>query len=61
MIMQDFVVFHKYGHLVQNSGIKLYRTDVHGTIIIATDGVNYEIATRINHEKTISEKIMLRI
>ncbi len=46
---------NSYGHphaevvkLVQDSGIPLYGTDIDGTIIIRTDGVKYEIATREN-------------
>lgn len=42
-----------YGHpheevvnLVQNSTIQLYGTDVHGTIIVKTDGKNYKVLTK---------------
>lgn len=43
---------NSYGHpneevvsLVQKSGIKLYGTDIHGTIIVTTDGKKYSIET----------------
>lgn len=42
-----------YGHphqevvnLVQNSTIQLYGTDVHGTVIVETDGKDYKILTK---------------
>jgi competence protein ComEC len=42
-----------YGHpheevvnLVQNSNIQLYGTDVHGTIIVSTDGNTYNVSTK---------------
>lgn len=42
-----------YGHphdevvkLVQNSKIQLYGTDVHGTVIVTTDGKEYQIITK---------------
>jgi beta-lactamase superfamily II metal-dependent hydrolase len=28
---------------LNNAGIRIYRTDTHGNIIIATDGVNLEV------------------
>ncbi|MFD1848836.1 MBL fold metallo-hydrolase [Oceanobacillus bengalensis] len=44
---------NSYGHpspevvsLVQDAGIKLYGTDVHGTIIVTTDGIDYDIRTK---------------
>ncbi|WP_239984545.1 MBL fold metallo-hydrolase [Lentibacillus sediminis] len=44
---------NSYGHpspevvsRIQNSGIELYGTDVHGTIVVTTDGENYSIATK---------------
>lgn len=44
---------NSYGHphaevvnLVQSSGIKLYGTDVHGTIIVSTDGKTYTVTTK---------------
>jgi competence protein ComEC len=44
---------NSYGHphaevvsLIQKSGIKLYGTDVHGTIVISTDGEDYTIKTK---------------
>lgn len=44
---------NSYGHpheeivnLVKNSGAKLYGTDVHGTIIISTDGKDYSVTTK---------------
>ncbi|WP_042146855.1 MBL fold metallo-hydrolase [Paucisalibacillus sp. EB02] len=44
---------NSYGHphlevvsLIQNLGIQLYGTDVHGTIIVRTDGKDYSIKTR---------------
>lgn len=44
---------NQYGHphsevvnLIQNSGIKLYGTDVHGTVIVTTDGKDYRINTK---------------
>jgi competence protein ComEC len=46
---------NQYGHphaevvnLIQNSGIKLYGTDVHGTVIVTTDGKDYSIKTKEN-------------
>ncbi|MCQ6276578.1 MBL fold metallo-hydrolase [Bacillus sp. V3B] len=46
---------NQYGHphaevvnLVRNSGIKLYGTDVNGTIIVTTDGKGYSIETKEN-------------
>lgn len=52
---------NSYGHphrevvsLVKNSGIELYGTDVHGTIIVKTDGKDYSILTK--KEGTISPK-----
>jgi competence protein ComEC len=46
-------VDNNYGHphnevvnLIQRSGIKLYGTDVHGTVIVSTDGENYEVLTK---------------
>jgi competence protein ComEC len=50
---------NSYGHphpevvnLVQHSGIQLYGTDVNGTIIVTTDGKDYDIETK--EEGTIS-------
>ncbi|WP_456278976.1 MBL fold metallo-hydrolase [Bacillus sp. AK128] len=50
---------NSYGHphnevveLIQSSGIELYGTDVHGTIIVTTDGVDYNVLTK--HHGTIS-------
>ncbi|RLL46930.1 MBL fold metallo-hydrolase [Oceanobacillus piezotolerans] len=50
---------NSYGHpspevvsLIQNSGIGLYGTDIHGTIVVTTNGINYEIET--NKEGTIN-------
>lgn len=44
---------NSYGHphpkvvsLVKNKGIDLYGTDVHGTIIITTDGKSFDVATK---------------
>ncbi|MCL6573942.1 MAG: MBL fold metallo-hydrolase [Bacillus sp. (in: Bacteria)] len=44
---------NSYGHptdevvnLVQKSGIQLYGTDVHGTVIVSTDGINYKVLTK---------------
>ncbi|SDQ19689.1 MBL fold metallo-hydrolase [Virgibacillus salinus] len=44
---------NQYGHphaevisLIQNAGIKLYGTDVHGTIVVTTDGKDYTIQTK---------------
>ncbi|MUK87704.1 MBL fold metallo-hydrolase [Ornithinibacillus sp. L9] len=52
---------NSYGHPhaevvshIQNLGIKLFGTDVHGTIIIETDGKEYDILT--NKDGTISPK-----
>lgn len=43
---------NKYGHphqetltLLQNLGINIYRTDLNGTILIETDGIDYQIFT----------------
>lgn len=54
---------NSYGHphaevvsRVQNSGITLYGTDVHGTILVTTDGNEYTIATK--EDGTISPKNM---
>src|SRR5699024_4556621 len=42
-----------YGHphpevvsLIQDAGITLYGTDVHGTILVTTDGKEYDVATK---------------
>ncbi len=50
---------NSYGHpstevvsLIKNSGTRLYGTDVHGTIIITSDGENYNIET--NKDGTVS-------
>ncbi|MRH41442.1 MBL fold metallo-hydrolase [Aquibacillus halophilus] len=50
---------NSYGHphdevvnLVQNSNIDLYGTDVHGTIIVSTDGKDYKVLT--NKDGTVS-------
>lgn len=59
---------NNYGHphdevvnLVQSSGIQLYGTDVHGTIVVTTDGENYKVLTNkdglispINNNDTIN-------
>lgn len=52
---------NSYGHphrevvsLIQDLGIKLYGTDVHGTIIVTTDGSDYDILTK--EDGTISPK-----
>lgn len=44
---------NSYGHphkevvdLIQGSNITLYGTDVHGTILVKTDGKNYEVLTK---------------
>lgn len=44
---------NSYGHpdeevvsLVQSSGIELYGTDVHGSIIVTTDGKSYQLETK---------------
>lgn len=44
---------NSYGHphhevvsLIQNLGIDLYGTDVHGTIIVTTDGTDYDLLTK---------------
>ncbi len=44
---------NQYGHphaevisLIQNAGIKLYGTDVHGTIVVTTDGSDYTVQTK---------------
>lgn len=44
---------NSYGHphqevvsLIKNSGIKLYGTDVHGTIVVTTDGIEYTVKTK---------------
>ncbi|MBP1949822.1 MBL fold metallo-hydrolase [Virgibacillus litoralis] len=44
---------NQYGHphaevvsLIQNAGIKLFGTDVHGTIVVTTDGNDYSIQTK---------------
>lgn len=46
---------NSYGHphqevvlLISNADIELYGTDVHGTIIVTTDGFNYSIKTKNN-------------
>jgi len=43
---------NSYGHpspdvvsLIQNSGITLYGTDIHGTVLVTTDGVDYDVQT----------------
>jgi len=43
---------NQYGHphqetltLLQNLGIKIYRTDLNGTILIETDGIDYQVFT----------------
>jgi competence protein ComEC len=50
---------NSYGHptdevvnLVQKAGIQLYGTDVHGTVIVSTDGINYKVLTK--NDGTIS-------
>lgn len=50
---------NSYGHpheevvnLILDSGIQLYGTDVHGTIVISTDGKDYKVLT--NKDGTIS-------
>ena len=52
---------NSYGHphrevvsLIQNTGITLYGTDVHGTVIVTTDGEKYSIKT--NKDGTITPK-----
>lgn len=52
---------NSYGHphaevvsLIQNAGITLYGTDVHGTILVTTDGYEYTVET--NQDGTISPK-----
>lgn len=52
---------NSYGHpheevvsLIQESGIPLYGTDVHGTIIVTTDGKTYQIKTE--KDGTIQKK-----
>jgi len=44
---------NSYGHphpevvsLIQDAGITLYGTDVHGTILVTTDGKEYDVATK---------------
>ncbi|WP_010095393.1 MBL fold metallo-hydrolase [Ornithinibacillus scapharcae] len=44
---------NSYGHphqeivsLIKNSGIKLYGTDVHGTIVVSTNGKEYTVKTK---------------
>ncbi|GIO27055.1 MBL fold metallo-hydrolase [Ornithinibacillus bavariensis] len=44
---------NSYGHphaevvsRIQKAGIDLYGTDVHGTIVVTTDGINYKIDTK---------------
>ena len=44
---------NSYGHphdevvnLIQNSGVQLYGTDVHGTVIVSTDGTDYKVLTK---------------
>lgn len=44
---------NSYGHphkevvdLIQDSNVTLYGTDVHGTILVKTDGKNYEVLTK---------------
>ncbi|MFZ3590942.1 MBL fold metallo-hydrolase [Bacillus sp. DJP31] len=46
---------NSYGHpheevvdLVQSSGVNLYGTDVHGTVIVTTDGKDYKVFTKMN-------------
>jgi len=43
---------NKYGHphqetisLLQNLGIEIYRTDLNGTILVETDGIDYQVFT----------------
>jgi competence protein ComEC len=43
---------NQYGHphqetlaLLQNLGIKIYRTDLNGTILVETDGIDYQVFT----------------
>lgn len=59
---------NSYGHpheevvsLVQNSGIKLYGTDVDGTIVVTTDGKAYTIETKKNGTIQSSEEIQKTI
>lgn len=56
-------VNNSYGHphgevvnLIKNSGAKLYGTDVHGTIIISTDGKTYNITTKKSGTVTSGSK-----
>ncbi|MGY3714266.1 MBL fold metallo-hydrolase [Sutcliffiella cohnii] len=56
-------VDNSYGHphdevvnLVQNAGIDLYGTDVHGTIIVSTDGKDYKVFTNKDGTITPSSK-----
>lgn len=50
---------NSYGHpsaevvsLIESTGIKLYGTDVHGTVVVTSDGENYNIET--NKDGTVS-------
>lgn len=52
---------NSYGHphaevvsLIQNAGITLYGTDVHGTILVTTDGKEYTVETK--QDGTVSPK-----
>lgn len=52
---------NSYGHphaevvnRVKNAGVDLYGTDVHGTVIVTTDGKNYSVKT--NKDGTVSPK-----
>jgi competence protein ComEC len=54
---------NSYGHphyevvnRIKNMGISLYGTDVHGTIIVTTDGKTYDVTTQKNDDVT-AEKI----
>src|SRR5690625_6619587 len=53
---------NSYGHpspdvvsLIQNSGITLYGTDIHGTVLVTTDGVDYDVQTEARSEEHTSE------